>query len=135
MFRAALLLFFLAAFAGCCCPSTETIEHIDTQAAAHDGAARLIEATLSGSLKGDKAADNVTREQLDKTPGPVRRLLRRSIRLNYESRESWHVLRFTMGNGPEVSTLGLSTPPSLGSGSVLDLPSHPATPGGPQPGE
>ena len=117
--RAALLVVLTALLAGCCCPPAQTIQHIDTQAAAHDGAARLIEATLAGKLTGDKAADNVTADQLAKTPAPVRRLLRRTVRFVYEGRESWHTLRFSMGDGPDPKALNLSAPPALGTGGPL----------------
>jgi len=118
MIRASLFVLVLLT-AGCCCPSAATLAHIDTQAAAHDGAARLIEASVAGKLTGDQAADNVTADQLAATPAPVRKLLRRSLRFVYESRESWHTLRFSMGNGPDPETLSLSQPPSLGTGDAL----------------
>lgn len=115
MFRAALLSLVLISAAGCCCPSAATIKHIDTEAAAHDGAARLVEQTLAGQLTGAAAVDNVTPAQLQQTPDTVRRLLRRVISLQYKSRLSWHTLRFTMGDGPDPATLNLSEAPSLGA--------------------
>jgi len=112
-----LLIFALVLVSGCCV-SQATIDHVDTQASAHDGAARLIEASvatlveLPGGVGPALGPDSVTQDQLDRTPASVRRLLANTVRFVYESRASWHTLRFTMGDGPDPATLNLSASPA-----------------------
>jgi hypothetical protein len=107
-----------------CCVSQATTDHIDTQAAAHDGACRLIELAVSGaaplssgvgpaSATPADPADAVTQDQLDRTPASVRRLLARTVSFVYESRASWHTLKYTMGDGPDPATLTLSASPAV----------------------
>mgnify|MGYP007078644767 CR=1 FL=1 len=64
-------------------------------------------------MKGAQSADNISPKDLKKTPAPVRRLLQRTIRLIWESRESWHTLRFSLLDGPDPKGIGLSATPKL----------------------
>jgi len=75
-------------------------DHIDTEAAAHDGYTRLIEQDI-----GDLSTDDIS-----KTPRRVRLLVNHLLEAIYLGRESWHSIRFNVNDGPNPDTLELYPP-------------------------
>ncbi len=92
------------------CISSATKDHIDTQIAVHKGYERLINDTLSGNLRGAQVKDNITQEDLSKTPDTVYKLLQRCLIAIHKNRISWHVIQYTIDDGPDPSTLDLGKP-------------------------
>lgn len=119
--RHLLLVLPLIVLSGCCIPEASKV-HVERQVAGHDGAARLISATVRGQLAGEAAADNVTQDDLDNTPAPVRKLLNNVIRMVWESRESWHTINFSLLDGPDPQTLDLGVAPVVTARAVLFSP-------------